>query len=100
MTHKRRTRPLPVRTSTIIGVPAPLHLPAAADANVIPEAYRCCSCHHRAHIGLCTARSGGTAYACMCSKVTISPEPDDTIVVDVEVNAAGQIVITGAERVL
>lgn len=52
----RRTRPLPIRTSTIIGVPAPLHLPAE------PR------------------------------------DPDDKIVVDVEVNAAGQIVITGAER--
>lgn len=30
----------------------------------------CLSCHHRAHLGLCTARSGGTAYACACSTQT------------------------------
>jgi hypothetical protein len=27
---------------------------------------RCRSCGHAPHTGLCTARSGGTAYACMC----------------------------------
>lgn len=29
---------------------------------------RCPSCRHPEHWGLCSARSGGTAYACMCSK--------------------------------
>jgi hypothetical protein len=32
------------------------------------EVAKCQSCHHRAHLGLCTARSGGTAYACACSR--------------------------------
>lgn len=56
MKVRRRTRPLPVRTSTIIGMPPPLHLPAP------PR------------------------------------DPEDTIVVDVEVNAAGQVEIVRASR--
>jgi hypothetical protein len=57
------------RTATIQGVPAPLHLPAED----IEE----------------TRLDLAPAHAAEA----------DTIVVDVEVNAAGQIVISGAERV-
>lgn len=74
MTHKRRTRPLPILTRTIIGVPPPLHLPAKlTDIDSLQLHSDNLHCRPR--------------------------DPDDTIVVDVEVNAAGQIVIIGAERV-
>lgn len=66
----RRTRPR-IRTRTAYGVPAPLHLPSDNP--------------------MAQTREFG-------EKMGIPHEPDDTIVVDVEVNAAGQIVITGAER--
>ena len=32
------------------------------------ESAKCSSCQHKPHRGLCTARSGGTAYGCMCSR--------------------------------
>lgn len=37
---------------------------------------RCRSCIHPAHLGTCTARSGGTAYACGCPVVTLADDPE------------------------
>jgi hypothetical protein len=37
-----------------------------------PEPAKCRGCPHPPHLGLCTKRMGGTAYACGCSKQTPS----------------------------
>lgn len=82
------------RTSTIIGVPAPLHLPAAVDAVEVLDDIP-------AHLGDDPVREAHRSYIARSnyqSSIPAGDITDDTIVVDVEVNAAGQIVITGAER--
>lgn len=46
-------------------------------ASVLATPRRSCrSCFHPAHLGICTARSGGTAYACGCVAVTLADDPD------------------------
>lgn len=79
MRHARRTRPIPLRTRTIHGVPAPLHLPATGILR--PEDFEV-----------------RPPFSPIGERFAHLADERDTIVVDVEVNAAGQIVITGAER--
>lgn len=35
-----------------------------------PSRRKCSGCIHDAHIGMCTSRNGGTAYACPCTRST------------------------------
>lgn len=69
MSRDRRTEQLQIRTNTLHGYLPPLHLPAVNNEQTEIDLTPACAVE------------------------------DDTIVVDVEVNAAGQIEIISAERV-
>lgn len=44
----------------------------------------CRGCVHPPHLGLCTKRSGGTAYACACSAQTPRTEEDAALLTEAQ----------------
>ena len=59
-----------------------------------PREEKCASCSHPGHIGACTRRMGGTAYACGCLRTTLpttkNPAPRDATPTDGEWVPAAQ----------
>lgn len=45
----------------------------------VEDVEKCGSCKHPAHLGNCTHRLGGTAYACMCARDTVRKTPDERV---------------------
>lgn len=56
----------------------------------IVERPRCRSCLHPAHLGLCLRRSGGTAYACLCSSQEEPPSGSHELARMLRTAAGGQ----------